>query len=257
MAVTSYETLRIASQGPVCRIQLHRPDANNTINACMLAELHHVLDDAASREQTVIVIEGLPDYFCFGADLTAVSRPDEAGDPERIYALWSKISGGPFVTVAHVRGKVNAGGMGFVAASDIVIAAETARFSLSELLFGLMPATLMPFLVRRIGFQKAHYLAIMTQPVTAAEALAFGLVDACGPQSDGLLRRHLLPLRRLSRRTIIQYKKFMADIGRLTVDAKDLAIATNRRVFADPANIARIERYVKSGVFPWEGETAR
>lgn len=258
MAVTSYETLRVAIQGPVCTIQLYRPEKNNTINARLIAEMHQALDEAASEQRTIIVIEGLPEYFCFGADFTAVGRQDEAveQDPERLYALWTKLSAGPFITVANVRGKVNAGGMGFVAASDIAIADASARFSLSELLFGLIPASLMPFLVRRIGFQKAHYLSIMTQPITAAQALGFGLVDAYEAQSDGLLRKHLLPLRRLSRRTIVQYKAFMAEVGRLTSDAKSIALATNRQVFSDPDNIAAIERYVKSGVFPWEAEVA-
>jgi polyketide biosynthesis enoyl-CoA hydratase PksH len=242
--------------GPVSTIQIFRPEADNSINARLIADAHHALDDAARQERTIIVIEGLPDYFCFGADFAAFGKQEEAAeyDPERLYDLWSKLSTGPFITIANVRGKVNAGGMGFVAACDIAIADQTAQFSLSELLFGLIPATLMPFLIRKIGFQKAHYLATTTQPITAVQALGCGLVDAYEAQSDSLLRRHLIRLRRLSRRTIVQYKTFMAEVGRLTVDAKSVAVATNRQVFSDPVNIAAIERYMKSGVFPWEPE---
>lgn len=253
--MTHYQTLRIRTQGPVCTLQMYRPDANNTINRELIEEMHHALDDAARLGHTIVVIEGLPEVFCFGADFSAVQER-AAGrtchDPEPLYELWNKLANGPYITVSHVRGKVNAGGVGFVAASDIALADGSARFSLSELLFGLIPACVMPFLIRRVGYQKAHYLTTMTQPISAVQALAYGLVDAQEEQGDALLRKHLLALRRLSRKTIVQYKAFMNEVKPLTEAARNVALATNRQVFSDPQNIAAIERYVTNGVFPWE-----
>ncbi|HET8798558.1 MAG TPA: enoyl-CoA hydratase/isomerase, partial [Thermoanaerobaculia bacterium] len=161
---------------------------------------------------------------------------------------------GPYVTISHVRGKANAGGVGFVAASDIVLADESAQFSLSELLFGLYPAVVLPFLIRRIGFQKAHYLTLMTQPVAARQAHEWGLVDAIEPQSDALLRRHLQRLRRLSKTAIRRYKSYMGRLSGPIVDLKGPAVAANREIFSDPANLAAITRYVERGLFPWEKE---
>ena len=155
MDVVSYATLRVRVQPPICFIQMYRPDASNTINSELIDDLHRALDDAEESGLTVIVLEGLPEVFCLGADFTEVSQGAQqvTHDPEPLYDLWYRLATGPFITIAHVRGKVNAGGMGFVAASDIAIADASARFSLSELLFGLIPACVMPFLVRRIGFQ--------------------------------------------------------------------------------------------------------
>ena len=110
-------------------------------------------------------------------------------------------------------GMANGGGVGFVAASDIVLADETAQFGLSELLFGLFPACVLPFLIRRIGFQKAHYLTLMTQPISAQQAQTWGLVDACAKRSDSLLRKHLLRLSRLSKASIRRYKKYIRDLN--------------------------------------------
>ena len=95
------------------------------------------------------------------------------------------------MSIAHVRGKANAGGIGFVAACDIVLADSAAVFSLSELLFGLMPACVLPFLVRRIGFAKANAMTLSTQPVGVQVAREWGLVDAFEENSDNLLRKHL------------------------------------------------------------------
>jgi polyketide biosynthesis enoyl-CoA hydratase PksH len=154
--------------------------------------------------------------------------------------------------VAHVRGKVNAGGMGFVAASDIVLADQTAQFSLSELLFGLFPACVLPFLIRRIGVQKAHYLTLMTKPIGVQEAQAWGLVDAHDADSASLLRTHLLRLRRLSKPAIMRYKRYMHDLDRALQHAKPVALAANREVFSDPENLKGILRFVEQGKLPWE-----
>ncbi|HJY84397.1 MAG TPA: enoyl-CoA hydratase/isomerase, partial [Candidatus Binatia bacterium] len=156
------------------------------------------------------------------------------------------------VTISHVRGKANAGGVGFVAASDIVLADESAQFSLSELLFGLYPACVLPFLIRRIGFQKAHYFTLSTQPISARQACEWGLVDACEAQSDVLLRRHLQRLRRLSKTAIRRYKTYINHISVPLQDFRSPAIAANREVFSDTLNLQAIARYVEHGVFPWE-----
>src|SRR5919109_5370763 len=211
-----YQTIRVRFREPMCFLQFDRPEAGNAINDRMIEECHEVLASCEARPAgeapiTVVVLEGSPEVFCLGADFQGMHDDLAAGTavgrgPDRLYDLWLKLATGPFVTVAHVRGKVNAGGMGFVAASDIVLADQTAQFSLSELLFGLFPACVLPFLIRRIGFQRAHYLTLMTKPVSVQEAQAWGLVDVHEADSESLLRKHLLRLRRLSKPGIARYK---------------------------------------------------
>lgn len=252
----SYQTIRVRFQEPVCFLQFNRPEANNTINDLMIEECRQVL--ALCEEAiTVVVLEGLPEVFCFGADFQGMHAEMKHGqlneqNPEPLYDLWLKLATGPYITVSHVRGKANAGGMGFVAASDIVLADQTAQFSLSELLFGLFPACVLPFLIRRIGFQKAHYLTVMTQPVSVQQAHTWGLVDAYDVQSESLLRKHLLRLRYLSKIGITRYKGYMGSLNDSLVQSKSLSIAANREVFSDPRNLQGIFRYIEKGQFPWE-----
>ncbi len=261
MTERSYQTLRVRFQDPVCFLQLYRPAAQNTINDQLLDECSDVLD-RCEEATTVLVIEGLPEMFCFGADFTAIQAAQTqgnaapavpaTGDPELLYDLWQRLTSGPYVVISHVRGKVNAGGVGFVAASDIVIADDTAVFSLSELLFGLMPACVLPFLTRRIGWQKAHYMTLMTHPVSVSQAAAWGLVDAHEPNSDALLRRHLLRLRHLHKTAVARYKRFANALSGSLVTDKQLALAANREMFSDPCNLEKIGRYIEQGIFPWE-----
>jgi 3-carboxymethyl-3-hydroxy-acyl-[acp] dehydratase len=264
MNATAYETIKVRFQESICFLEIDRPDAKNTINAQLVAEVSEVIS-ACEESATVVVLSGSPEVFCYGADFKALARRDpllpirrrqdeeetDAG-PGPLYDLWLRLATGPFVTISHVRGQANAGGVGFVAASDIVLADETAQFSLSELLFGLYPACVLPFLIRRIGFQKANYLTLMTQPIAARQALEWGLVDAVEPQSEVLLRRHLQRLRRLSKTAIRRYKSYMSRISMPLRDLKTTAVAGNVEVFSDAGNLQAITRYVERGVFPWE-----
>ena len=252
----SYKTIRIRFDGPVCTLQLHRPEANNTINEQMAEECLDFLIKYRDSLR-VLVLEGLPEVFCFGADFDAIDENISTGGgngstPETLYDVWLQLATGPFISVAHVRGKTNAGGVGFVAACDIVLADESAVFSLSELLFGLMPACVLPFLIRRVGYQKAHYMTLMTQPFSAEKAESWGLVDAFEATSDQLLRRHLLRLRRLPKKGIERYKRYMNLLNPSLGTAKEQALAANFEVFSDKENLAKISRYVEDGTFPWE-----
>lgn len=257
----SYDTLKVRFDEDICFIELHRPEANNAINERLVEELGYVLR-ACEGVAKVVVLEGQSDVFCSGADFREIGarvdsqQPDQEQDhqqdPGPLYDLWQRLACGPFVSVAHVRGRANAGGIGFVAACDIVVCDSHATFSLSELLFGLMPACVLPFLVRRIGYANANYMTLMTQPVSAAQAVQWGLVDASEENSVNLLRKHLLRLRRLGVDGVTRYKRYAVGLDGALAAAKPLALAANIEVFSDPANRQKIARYARTGKFPWE-----
>lgn len=252
----SYQTLRVRYQEKICSIQFYRPDSNNTINDLLIEEFHQVLA-TCEESVTVVILEGLPEVFCFGADFQGIHNSLHSGNqntnnPEPLYDLWTKLANGPYITISHVRGKANAGGIGFVAASDIVLANDTAMFSLSELIFGLFPACVLPFLIRRIGFQKAQYMTLMTQPVPVQQAYAWGLVDAYEEKSESLLRKHLLRLQRLPKTGIIRYKRYMSQFSENLSKTKSLAVNANKEMFSDPQTLEWIFQFVEKGKFPWE-----
>lgn len=254
--MTDYAAVRMSHVDKVCRLRLHRPENDNAIDPTMIRECHAVLD-AHERDATVVVIEGLPEVFCSGADFSGYRGGGPAGayDPSPLYDLWTRLSEGPFVTVAHVRGRTTAGGVGFIAASDIVIADQTATFALSELLFGLYPAMVLPFLSRRVGYQRAHYLVLTTKAVTAQQAQQWGLVDVCAERSEVALAQHLSRLTKLPKQGIAAYKHFMADLVGGARRHRDAAVTANRAIFTDPANVERITRFAVDGTLPWETST--
>ena len=258
--VVDYQTIKVRWSDAICYLQIHRPDAHNTINDVLLDDLSAALDECDAAA-SIVVLEGLPEVFCFGADLEDVRDARIAGDrPERsaeaLYALWLRLKRGPYVTVAHVRGKVNAGGVGFAAACDLVLCDAHATFSLSELLFGLVPACVLPFLIERIGSARAHAMTLMTRSVTAEQALAWGLADGCSENSDNLLRLHLLRLRMLPKAGVARYKRYAATLNDRLEAALPHAVACNGEAFTDAATVAAIDGYVRTGKLPWEARTS-
>ncbi|WGS47004.1 enoyl-CoA hydratase/isomerase [Burkholderia sp. JSH-S8] len=251
-----WRNLRVRLDDGICRIRIERPDTGNAIDVHLVDEMNEVLD-RCEPDSRIVVVEGLPEAFCVGADLAQLDARDSrdaAPDPAPLYDLWHRLAGGPFISIAHVQGQANAGGVGFAAACDVVIAARGASFGLSELLFGLMPACVLPFLIRRVGFAKAHYMTLSTQPVEAERAREWGLVDVCEPDSTDALRRHLLRLRHLKKAAIARYKRYAATLDGSLAAARRPAIAANLEVFGDTTNLHGISRFVNAGWLPWEHE---
>ncbi|MFJ8229744.1 enoyl-CoA hydratase/isomerase [Streptomyces sp. NPDC094448] len=257
---TVYETVRVRWEQEICFLQIHRPEAGNTISRRLVEECTAVVRQCEDRAK-VLVLEGLPEVFCWGADFQELDdgTAGAAGGADgthaaALYDLWLSLAFGSFVSVAHVQGKANAGGIGFIAACDIVLCENTTVFSLSELLFGLMPACVLPFLIRKTGPARANFATLTTQPFTAGQAVAWGLADDCAADSGRLLRRHLLRLRYLPKKGVARYKNYLRNLDDLLVPSRDKAVAANHEVFSDHENLEKIARYVHTGRFPWEGE---
>lgn len=251
-----FKTIQVKWEEDICSIRLNRPDRNNAINDCMVEECSQVIKQCEEKIK-IIVLEGLKEVFCSGADFQDIydkykNQQPYIQNPEPLYQLWVNLSTGPYITISHVKGKVNAGGIGFVASSDIVLADQSANFSLSELLFGVYPACVLPFLVRRVGYQKAHYMTLMTKCVQVEQALAWGLVDDFETNSENLLRRHLIRLKCISKQAVIRYKSYMNCLRPDIISTKNLAVQGNMEAFSNKDNIRGILKYVEDGVFPWE-----
>jgi polyketide biosynthesis enoyl-CoA hydratase PksH len=249
----SFQIIKVRIEPPVCFIRIDRPDASNRINRMLVDEFQRALKECDDDSIHIVVIEGSPEVFCVGADFADYSADEtNAVDPQALYDVWECLASGPFISVAHVHGKATAGGVGFAAACDVVLANRAAQFSLTELLFGLYPACVLPFLARRVGFQRAHYMTLTTKPVTADQALQWGLADECDADSEALLRKLLLRLRRLPKTGIRNYKVYANSLNPILSQSRPGAVKANCALFTDPVNRAAVRRFVETGLFPWE-----
>ena len=129
-----------------------------------------------------IVLTGNGPAFCAGADLNwmkkmaGYSDDENRADALRLAEMLRAIYTCPKPVVARVQGDTYAGGVGLVAACDIVVAVDTANFCLSEAKLGLIPATISPYVIRALGEQASRRYFITAERFSAAEAHRLGLV---------------------------------------------------------------------------------
>lgn len=247
------ETIEVNFNGKVCSIRLLKKN----IGTRMLKELNQVLDEC-EKKTTAIVISGDEQVFCVGADFdefTQNGAEDYINDhmPELYYDTFTRLSNGSFVSIMCVSGKVAAGGMIFAGACDIVIASKDAEFSLTELLFGMCPACVYPFLLRRMSRASIDTMALSTLSISAECATKIGLADFCtediGRELRSIVQRSVL----LSKKAIEAYKQYSASFTD-TENIRTKAICENIRMYSDPDVISNIRMYKEDGIFPWQRE---
>ena len=189
------EILKVETEGPTDWVTLNRPDRLNALNQplteALLAYFEGKRRDGACR---VIVVTGAGRGFCAGADLKASGQPDRLRDGAEgdwyLRDLMKAMRACPQPIVALVNGPAAGGGLAIALASDIIVAAESASFHAAFVRVGLSASELAVSwrLQRTMGLSKAREMLLCSRPVTAAEALAGGLVSAV--VEPGALRDH-------------------------------------------------------------------
>jgi polyketide biosynthesis enoyl-CoA hydratase PksH len=158
----------------------------------------------------------------------------------------------PRVIISVVDGRASAGGVGIVAASDFVFATERSQFSLPEALWGLLPCCVLPFLMRRVGFQKAYMMTLSTQPVTAEQARQFHLADEVSDQPELLVRKVAFRLSRLDPSTLRSLKSYFGKLWVLSEETERTALSELTRLMSSPVVQRNIANFVANRRFPWE-----
>ncbi len=191
--MTADELVHYSTAGGVATITLDSPQNRNALSRRLVAELAErveaALADAAVR---VVVLTGAGPVFCSGADLKEQRAANAGGNTEPnpagvggVAEILLRIWNAPKPFVCRANGAARAGGLGLVAACDISVAVDTAHFAFSEVRIGVAPAIISVVTLPRLGVVKGLELMLTGEPFSAAEAVAYGLLNACAPV-DGL-----------------------------------------------------------------------
>jgi methylglutaconyl-CoA hydratase len=192
------------THGPVALLVLNRPDRRNALSRALVAELGDALTSLASDPSVrSVVLTGADPTFCAGMDLKeaeAAGHGDEAekravADVRGIADLIQQLHDLPKPTVAALNGDAYAAGAGLATACDFVLAAEGARIGYPEVRRGLVAAVVLHDLVRQVGDRRARALLLSGEPIDAAEAERWGLVnwvvapEQCRAEALGVARK--------------------------------------------------------------------
>jgi methylglutaconyl-CoA hydratase len=190
--IQPYETIRLEiDPRGTARLVFNRPERHNAFNTAMIREIA----DAAKRlsedpEVRAVVMSASGTSFCAGGDLTWMQAQFEADraaridEATRLASMLRMLDEMPKLLIAVIEGPAYGGGVGLASVSDIVLAVPDAKFALSETRLGLIPATIAPFVVRRIGLANARRFVLNSNPFSAEEARSMGLVSEIHEPKD-------------------------------------------------------------------------
>ena len=226
------------------------PDVVNGRSLCAFDKaLHAAFADPVSR---VVVLEGDDAAFCHGMDLAVASATDAPPDDDvkRFAACLARVATAPKPVVAVVRGAATGSGVGLAAACDLVLASPGATFALTELLFGLLPAVIAPYLLQRVSPARLRLWALGAATWTAAVALEAGLVDGMAdePRLTQEVASWVRCLTRPPAEAVRRWKRQVSGPARAGA-ASGVSVTSDR--LRDPAVQGSIRRFVENGEVPW------
>jgi methylglutaconyl-CoA hydratase len=194
------DNLLVTQRGAVAEIALNRPQVHNAFDDALIAALTATLQ-SLERDPAVraVVLTGSGASFSAGADLNwmrgmaAASEADNRADSLRLATLMRTLNFLSKPTIARVNGSAYGGGVGLVACCDVAIGSDGAKFSLSEVKLGLVPAVISPYVTAAIGVRQARRLFVSGEVFDAAEALRIGLLheSVAADQLDAAVERAL------------------------------------------------------------------
>ena len=182
------EQVRTARKGAALTISIEREARRNALNETVAAEIAAGLDEAeADRSIRAVILTGAGDKaFCAGGDLQpgADGTPFviDAADPRHYVArLLRRMDDFRLPIIARVNGHALAGGFGLVCACDFAVVADHARLGVPEARIGIFPMMILPFMLRTISRRKLLELCVTGEPISAADALSYGVVNYVVP----------------------------------------------------------------------------
>lgn len=219
----TFETIRIDRDARgFATITLDRPEKHNAMNASMIRELTEAAialgGDAAVRA-VVLAAEGKS--FCAGGDLGWMrdqfnkNRREKIEESSALARMLETLNILPKPLIARVQGPAYGGGIGLISVCDIAIAVDTARFALTETRLGLIPATIGPYVLRRLGEGYARQVFYTSKTFDADFALRSGLVSSVVPAEglDAAIAAELEPILKTRPGAVAAAKELCLGLG--------------------------------------------
>ncbi|MBB5571811.1 MULTISPECIES: crotonase/enoyl-CoA hydratase family protein [Rhizobium] len=242
------QTIHIAiEERGVARLTLARPEKHNALSAEMIDALTEAAYDLGRDASVrVVVLAGEGGSFCAGGDLGWMraqfdaTRAGRIVEARRLAMMFKALNELPKPLIARVHGNAFGGGIGILSICDMAIAAATARFGLTEVRLGIIPATISPYVIARIGEAKARPLFLSGKIIDAWQAHAAGLLSRVVPEDA------------LDEAIESEIRHLLAASPQAAARAKALA-----RSLGMPISDELIDRVITQLADTWETEEAR
>lgn len=253
--------LNVESQGPVLKVTLNRAEVRNAFNSELISSLTQAF---RSMDESVraVVLRGEGKAFCAGGDLNwmreaaTYTKEQNRDDALRLAELFDAMIACPAVIVAQIHGAAFGGGTGLVACADVAVAAHGTKFSFSEVRLGLVPATISPHVITKIGSGHARAVFTTGEVFETEKALRIGLIhDSCDESAlSDVVKAKVNDVLRNGPRSVARSKQLALE-DRLEKQAAAQLLAEVRAGDEAQAGIAAfLEKQAAPYVTQWEDQ---
>ncbi len=177
----------------VARLTLNRPEAKNAMSQALMRELSAAAGQLVADESVrVIVLTGAGEVFSAGGDLkgmtqqAANTRQGRIGDATEFATILSELNALPKPLIGRINGSAFGGGLGLISICDVALGLADSTFRLSEVTLGLIPATISPYVVAKIGVPNARRIMLNAHKLDGVAAARLGLLDGVVQTIDEL-----------------------------------------------------------------------
>lgn len=226
--------VRLAVDDQVATVTLDSPHNRNALSARLIDELGRALDAAEASDPRAIVLRHEGPAFCSGADLKERAT-DGVPDSTPFVRILERLMDTPRPTIAAVAGAVRAGGLGLMAACDLVVVAPEVTFALPEVRVGVAPAIVLVPLVRRVPASQLVATTLTGEPIDAERARQIGLVTHVSDDVAATVAELCAAVRRGARRAVAESKAALWSLpGRPRGEALAAMQALSEELFRGP-----------------------
>jgi enoyl-CoA hydratase/carnithine racemase len=226
----------------VATITLDSPHNRNALSRQLLTELFDALDRAETQDARVVLIRSADRVFCSGADLSEAAEGGMEEGTLALVALQRRLVAHDLPIVTRLAGPVRAGGLGIVAASDVVLCSDDVTFAFTESRLALAPAVISLTVVPRLTSRAAAETFLTGRTFDAREAATMGLVTRAVPadQLDDAVAEVCSELKKAHPQGLRETKALLARdlLARIDGQAEEMAALSARLFGSDEAREA-------------------
>jgi len=218
----------------VATLTLDRPDKHNAMSAQMLEDLTVAAQELGADDAVrVVVLTGAGKSFCAGGDLgwmrdqMGMDATTRSAEARKLATMLNALDTLPKPLVGALQGNAFGGGVGLACVCDVVVAVSEAKLGLTETRLGLIPATIGPYVIARMGEGRARQVFMSARIFDAQEAVAFGIVSKAVPAAamHAAVEAEIRPYLDAAPQAVAAAKKLVRDLGgSVTPEAIDLSI---------------------------------
>ncbi|HBL18536.1 MAG: hypothetical protein A2X36_09225 [Elusimicrobia bacterium GWA2_69_24] len=231
-----YRHLALSAEGPVLRVALNRPEVRNALDETTIAELTDCFRRLGKRPvagRRAVLLCGAGPAFCAGGDArwmrrtAAYTRAQNRKDALSLARMFEAVEACPLPVIGKVHGSAYGGGLGLVAACDLVVVENSARLSFSECRLGIYPAVISTFVLPKIGLSHARRLFLSGEVFGAALAVRIGLAheSADTDRLEARIAAWVEDIRRGGPAAVAAAKGFLRATAALPTRAKRIAFS--------------------------------